>query len=346
MPAALDKEKKLIKKLFRNKSQGQAIVMVAIAFVGLIAIVGLMTDGGMLLITNARLQRAVDSASIGAAQQFRKNFTTNDLTNSAQTFLNLNQPDASYTNVEVQTCASTGGTDPTLCALPLRKLVRVIASEQVNFGFMRVIGINSTVITANSIGEAASVDLMFVLDTSISMAAATDYTNNGNSCTGIFIPGTTTVDTNCQNTVGSGDDPSTCNANNTCEPMADLKADAGTFADYLFYPYDRVGIVALTSQTAGGTRDPVQLLALDSSQSDVDSTISNLKVFQPVVCPQPVSPQASPYPGPCLNYPVTNPVQNPEPFVGQEYPMFRNTSPNDPSTINSTDVGDGLLSGR
>ena len=123
----------------------------------------------------------------------------------------------------------------------------------------------------------------------------------------------------------------------------DLKADAGTFADYLFYPYDRVGIVALTSQTAGGTRDPVQLLALDSSQSDVDSTICNLKVFQPVVCPQPVSPQASPYPGPCLNYPVTNPVQNPEPFVGQEYPMFRNTSPNDPSTVNSTDVGDGLL---
>ena len=35
--------------------------MVAIAFVGLIAIVGLMTDGGMLLIANARLQRAVDA---------------------------------------------------------------------------------------------------------------------------------------------------------------------------------------------------------------------------------------------------------------------------------------------
>ena len=218
-------------------------------------------------------------SSIGAAEQFRKNFTQNDLTNAAQTFLNLNQPDASYTNVTVQTCDSTGGTDTTLCALPLRKLVRVIASEQVNFGFMRVIGINSTVITANSIGEAASVDLMFVLDTSISMAAATDYTNNGNSCTGIFIPGTTTEDTNCQNTVGSGDDPSACNLNNTCEPMKDLKADAGTFADYLFYPYDRVGVVALTSQSASGTRDPVQLLALDSSQSDVDTTIGNFKGF-------------------------------------------------------------------
>ena len=64
----LDKEKKLIKKLFRNSSRGQAIVMVAIAFVGLVSMVGLMIDGGTLLLAYANLKRGVDSASIGAAR--------------------------------------------------------------------------------------------------------------------------------------------------------------------------------------------------------------------------------------------------------------------------------------
>ncbi|HUI88169.1 MAG TPA: hypothetical protein VLX61_05545 [Anaerolineales bacterium] len=310
----------MIKKLFRNTSHGQAIVLVAIAFVGLAAMAGLLIDGGKLLIEYARLKRGVDAAAIGAAQQFRKNFTNTDLVNAATEFLQLNQSDVF--NVEADTCDTVKATNPDdpLCAVPLRKLVRITASRHVTFGFLPIVGINSTDITATSVGEAASVDLIMVVDTSISMAAAT----SGNP-----------------NTIDPGDDPTTCNPNNTCEPMADVKAVAQAFADKLFYPYDRVGVIALTSQVAGGGRDPVMVWPLQSSgdgptdQANVDSAIQSLKVFQPRTCIQPLSSDTNP--GPCLNYP------DGVDFAGQECPKYRNTNPNDPTTCNSTNAGAALI---
>ncbi|MBI1855219.1 MAG: hypothetical protein HYR93_05065, partial [Chloroflexi bacterium] len=65
----------MLKKFLRNAKRGQAIVIIALMFVGLVAIIGLLTDGGMLLIEYARLKRGIDAAAIAAAQQFRKNFT-------------------------------------------------------------------------------------------------------------------------------------------------------------------------------------------------------------------------------------------------------------------------------
>ena len=318
----MTRKKGTIKKLFQNASRGQAIVMVAIAFVGLIAMVGLLLDGGTLLVEYARLKRAVDAASIGAAQQYRKNFTNTDLVNAATEFLQLNQSDVF--NVQADTCQTSPG-DPTLCTTPLRKLVRVTASRHVTFGFLRIVGINSTDITASSVGEAASIDLIMVVDTSISMAAAT---------------------TGDANTIDPGDDPSVCNINGpgnttTCQPLADVISVAKAFADELFYPYDRVAVIALTSQTAGGGRDPVLVWKLQSTgdgptdQANVDSAISSLKVYQPRTCVQPLS--SDPNPGPCLNYP------DGVDFAGQECPKFRNTSPNDPTTCNSTNGGAGLI---
>ncbi len=171
--------------------------------------------------------------------------------------------------------------------------------------------------------EAASVDLIMVIDTSISMAAAT---------------------TGDPNIIDPGDDPTACNPTNTCEPMADVKAEAQAFADRLYYPYDRVAVVALTSQTAGGSRDPVMVWPLQSSgdgptdQANVDAAISGLNVFQPPDCPQPVSPNPSPMAGPCLNYPAPSYT-----FAGQECEIYRNTSPADATTCNSTNGGGGLL---
>lgn len=307
----------MIQKFFQNAKRGQAIVMIAVMLVGLIAIIGLLTDGGTLLIEYARLKRGIDSASIGAAQQFRKNFTQADLNNAAQEFLQLNQSDVF--DVQTDTCLNHPG-DPVLCTTPLRKLVRVTASRHVNFGFLRVIGINSTDITATSIGEAASVDLVLVIDTSISMAAGT---------------------TGDPNIIDPGDDPSQCNLNNTCQPLANVKSIARTFAAKLFYPYDRVAIVALTSQSVNGTRDPIMVWQLQSTgdgptdQANVDSHLAGLKVFQPRTCTNPLSNDN--LPGPCLNYP--DGVN----FAGQECPMYRNTNPNDPTTCNSTNGGGGLL---
>ena len=323
--------KKLFKKLLRNRSRGQAIVLVAIAFVGLIAVVGMAMDGGVYLINYATLKRSVDAASIAAAQQFRKNYVQADMTNAVSEFLQLNKTQlnqSDLTNIITETCATalTPG-DPALCTDPPRKLVRVTATQHVNFGFLRVIGWDGVDITASSIGEAASIDMMLVIDTSISMAAATDYVNNGNSCVGLpyndnIPPG------KCANDVNPLDDPSVCNNNGahgatTCEPMADVLTEAQQFADLLFYPYDRVGVVALTNQVAGDTttagRNPIVVWDLQSSyvsgvttidqaatidQGNVDNaiagdgvgatnTLTGLKVFQPVACqwiPDPLNP--------------------------------------------------------
>ena len=338
----------MIKKLFRNASPAQAIVLIAVAFAGLVSIIGIMTDGGMYLIQYARLKRAVDAASIGAAQQFRKNFTQADLTNSALEFLYLNQSDVIPSSVKADTCDSIGNnpSDP-LCAIPLRKLVRVTASKNVTFGFLRIIGIDSAVVSATSVGEAASIDLVMVIDTSISMAAATDWTNNGGSCPTYNPP-----DPNCENDVNPGDDPSVCNLNNSCEPMKDVKAVAKAFADKLFYPYDRLSIVPLTSQSPGGDRNPYVSWYLQSTgdaatdQANVDTAIDNLRVYQPPECiytsTNPGAPIASSPPNAsqsCLDYGPQGSAGGGT-FLGENCPLFRNTG--DPTTCPSTNGGGGL----
>lgn len=57
----------MIKKLLRNKSQGQAIILIALAFTGLVCMVGLVSDGGILLINYAALKRSVDASTVAGA---------------------------------------------------------------------------------------------------------------------------------------------------------------------------------------------------------------------------------------------------------------------------------------
>ncbi len=349
------------KKHFQHASRAQAIVLIAVAFAGMVAIVGLMTDAGMLLIQYARLKRGVDAAAIAAAQQFKQAnmvdgvLDMDPLTNAATDFININQ--SNNFQVNVQTCDNAAG-DPVLCTTPKRKLVRVTADETVTFGFLRIVGWNSTVITASSVAEAASVDLIFVIDTSISMAAATDYEDpdygNG-SCPLEGNPPTAdnTPPGKCQNDINADDDPTVCNysANDPCEPMADVKKVAQTFADELFYPYDRVGIITLTSQpnasTDAGVQDPPYpgLLMLNSSgdgatdKANVDAAIQRIKVFQPQVCNEtPWNTNVSPYP--CLYYNTNSPFN----FITQVCPIMQNSPTNtgDPSQCNSTDAGVAL----
>jgi Putative Tad-like Flp pilus-assembly len=351
--------KKLIKKLLRNKSQGQAIILIALAFTGLVCMVGLVSDGGILLINYAALKRSVDASTVAGAQQFRKGYTVTDMDNAVQEFLNLNQTQLNQspiTNIITETCdTAVISNDPALCTTPPRKLVRVTASQQVQFGFLRVIGIKSTTITASSIGEAASIDMVLVVDTSISMTAAT----SGNL-----------------NTIDPGDDPSACNPTNTCQPMALVKQEAQAFADQMFFPYDRVAVVAMTDQVPGdmtsGGRNPITVWHLQSSyngtsvsiaqaavidQANVDNAIAGdgsggtnsltgLEVYQPSRCqyeadnktPAPV-PTSGPfvagdnYLGPCLDYGSGTSTT----FVGQNCPIFYQIG--DPTTCNSTNGG-------
>ena len=55
-----------------HKSKGQAIVLVALLFIALIAFTGLVVDVASVLTRYSQLRRALDAAGIQAANQFRE----------------------------------------------------------------------------------------------------------------------------------------------------------------------------------------------------------------------------------------------------------------------------------
>lgn len=303
-------------KSSRKTERGQAIILIAFAVMGLFAMVGLMIDGGIMLLEYGRLKRAVDAAAISAALQFREGFTIQELTDAAVELLLLNQVNVEQTDIVIETCETNPG-DPVLCTDPPRKLVRVFASEVVDFGFMPVLGIPSGTISTAAIGEAASVDVVIVLDASASMSAEGGGDPNRND-----VP---------------LDDPSQCNLTDTCHPFREIKDVAIDFVGQLFLEnidtpvgYDRVGIVTFD-------RDAHLILPMSAIEADVINAINDLDVFQPPACNTNF--------GPCLNYPDTDGdtiVPELEDYVGLECPRYRNTVPNNPSSCTSSNIGDGL----
>lgn len=325
----------MLRKLSKKSERGQAIIIIAAALVGMIAIVGLMTDGGMTLVEYARLKRGIDSASIAAAQQFRKGYVIADLQNAAKEFLTLNQSDV--VNVQIDTCE----TDATMCSVPKRKLVRVTATRHVTFGFLRVVNINGTDITVTSIGEAASIDMVLAIDTSASMAYETtgdtkdvNYATNCPALVDCIDPNKSDPGTTLH---PHGDDPAYCNNNlsdpsKRCEPLGKVKDVAIQFVNTLFFPYDRVSIVAFTEQTDGGDRDTTVVLPLSDNDTggvpntEIQDAISGLRVFQPGNCPT--------LNGLCVNY------DGGGKYIGLDCPIYRTTG--DPSSCTSSNVGGAL----
>lgn len=299
-------------KNHKKLERGQAIVLIAFAIIGLIAMIGLMIDGGMLLIEYGRLKRAIDAASLSAALQYREGYTTQELTDAATEFLQLNQ--SNIFNITID----TDSTDSSLLFNPRRKMVRVTASRHVRFSFLSVIGIRQADITATSVGEAASVDVVIVLDASASMS----FEGGGSP---------TTADSPL-------DDPSQCNPTDTCHPFAEIKDVAVQFVNQLYFPYDRVAIITFD-------RDAHEILRLDATngmdgdtaRATIVNAINHLNVFDPgVVCADPVE-NTSPITTHCRNYKGPGGTYN-----GTEFPLFRIGHSTDPSSIPSSNIGDAL----
>lgn len=332
---------KRFKKWFRNTERGQAILIIAFAMVGLVAFVGLMTDGGVLFIEYGKLKRGIDAAAIAASQQFRRGFDGADLAAAARNFLVLNEADA--TEILIYRCkegeeAKVDNTlhDATLCTTPRRKLVRVEATRTVNFGFLRIVGIPSTDISATSVGEAGSIDLVLVIDTSASMAYDT-YTGVNSDPKLDYTDG---VDNSVGNPVDD-EDPAVCNVSvdTPCQPLEDVKNVGLDFLQTMYFPYDRVAVVAFTEQQMDGTatREHVTVLPLSDNEDDVKAAIQSLKVFRPPDCakddtlPNPDSPTE----GLCRN--LDGSV-----FKGFECPRFRHSMDKDLSSCNSSNIGGSL----
>ena len=313
-----------------RREKGQALILFAIFIVVLLGFIGLAIDVGRIYVAIGSLRRAVDAASLGAASQFREGRTISEMTAMATQIMNMNG--VSPASIVVEDCphAVISG-DPVLCVSPRRKYVRVTASANVQMTFLRVININQLSISANAIGEAASLDVVLVIDISESMA---QYQSDHPTDTP-------------PHHAGDQFDPSVCNADNSCQPFEKVRAAANDFVDRILdlpiaQESDRLAIVYFSN---GWQSDPVKYsYGNNNGATDVVSpgwmtdkatahaAVNSLKVFQPPACnPNGIAPIA----GTCLLYDSGN-------FQGIECPAYRNSDPNDPSSCTTTNTGGGL----
>ena len=236
-----DQQKGLKRRYERCYERGQAIMILAISFVALLAFIGLVTDAGSLYITYTQLKRAVDAASVAAANNVKITSPGEPyadrkerVTEAAREMLKLhNITDISL--LEVYLCDDSGDPDfPAefnMCPPPgdpPRKLAFVKAVQEAPVYFLSLFGIHNIPFSTSSVGEAATVDLVLVLDTSESMASDINCGADG-SCTPGYDP--------------NNFNPFNCNQANNCYPMRQAKDAAKALIARLLPGYDQVAIV-------------------------------------------------------------------------------------------------------
>jgi hypothetical protein len=255
--------------------RGQAMILIALAFVGLAGFVGLAVDAGILFTQVGHLRRAVDSAALAAANQFREGRSASDIELSADEFVQLNSISPTDTDVFICTAYFTGApismNDPTLCPAagdPPRKFVRVTATMPVDFAFLPIIGFDRINISANAISEAASIDLVLTIDNSSSMAY--DLCDNGwnDDAEGNPLPpGDPEMDdcngypdiTNEKRGTIADSDVARCNVNrfihdpdpgieaelrrSDCHPFEEVRDASLALLARMRFPYDRMAVV-------------------------------------------------------------------------------------------------------
>jgi len=238
--------KKQITYLLKKQQKGQILVMLGLLFIGLVAIVGLAIDLGLMFVAYSRLNRAVDAAALAATGEYKRNIVVADMKAAAMQMLRLNEVNtANVTSIDIDTCKTKPG-DLELCpqALtdPARKLVRVTVSQRVPLYFLSVVGIRDVGITAKAISEAASLDVVLVVDHSTSMTENAPYLTTGRDpkiCNEADPFGTSTTTPAYDGTYTGGPD----GLPGECHPFEEVKWAATSFSGYLNYEYDRLGIV-------------------------------------------------------------------------------------------------------
>jgi hypothetical protein len=257
--------------------RGQALILIALAFVGLAGFVGLAVDAGILFTQVGHLRRAVDSAALAAANQFREGRSANDIELSADEFVQLNSISPTDTHVFICTAYFSGApitmNDATLCPAPgdpPRKFVRVTATMPVDFAFLPIIGFDRINISANAVSEAASIDLVLTIDNSSSMAydlCDNGWDDDGQGGGGPLTPGDPELD-DCNGypditneKVGSlaDSDIPRCNLNrfltdpdpgieadlrrSDCHPFEEVRDASLALLARMRFPYDRMAVV-------------------------------------------------------------------------------------------------------
>jgi hypothetical protein len=319
-----------------SRQKGQALVIIALAFLVLLVFVGLAVDAGQLFIYMGHLRRAVDAASLSAAAQYREGRTIAMMADAAEQVMNLNGVNPE--TVVVETCDTNPG-DPGLCFTPRRKLVRVFGSTQVPMTFIRLLGFNNIPISANAIGEAASMDVVLVIDISESMA------NDASLVDGDDDDEDGVADDANNGSYGPWDnyyaDPSRCNADEECHPMEEVKAAAISFTERVLdkpaaEEADRLAIVTFSNGwEVGGT--VVVPPGWITNRTDAVNKIEDLEVYEPGVCSEMPGDTT---PGACRHYDVPGDVDSN--FTGLGCPLYEWFDPGDASSCTTTNIGGGL----
>lgn len=218
----------------RLRERGQALILIALAFVGLAGFIGLAVDGGILFTDIGHLRRAVDAGALAAANQYRRNVPPADLEHAAQELLQLNNLSAATAVVKV---CDWDGSNPSYMEVSLcpdgfptpterfKKKVRVEGAMPVRFAFLPIIGIDEITIRADAVAEAAALDLVLVIDESESMA----------------YDGSDTDPLTCRNGVPND------NGGYDCHPFKEVATAARSFVNQMYFPFDRVSVIGFSS---------------------------------------------------------------------------------------------------
>lgn len=245
--------------------RGQAIILIAMGFILLLGFTGLVVDVARLFVARGSLRRAVDAAGLAAAAQFRQNATQDDIEQAAEQFIYAHgivvDTQTFYdlavitSTIRVEICdPEATPNDLTLCTQPLRrKLVRVKAEADVSMTFLQILGVRTTRIYAESLSEAAAVDVVLVIDASLSQAydppSGLVYANM------LGYPDRTDLSCNPPSLGAIGQDyalttfacAKACNDTpaHPCYPFRKVKDAAKDFIDNLYQGYDRVAVVSI-----------------------------------------------------------------------------------------------------
>jgi Flp pilus assembly protein TadG len=155
----------------RSSERGVAVLYTALMMVIILPMMGLTFDTGIMFVIKAKLQGAVDGASLSGARALARGSDGPAQISSAQTtasaYVNLNYP-ASYffsTNLVV---------DPTTVDLStaFQRKVTVGASVTAPNLFMRFLGADATTVRASGTAVRRDVNIMMVVDRSGSLTAS------------------------------------------------------------------------------------------------------------------------------------------------------------------------------
>ncbi len=344
----MNNQRQFLPKPFYRGSKGQALILIAVSFMVILAFIGLAVDLGRVFIFQGMLRKSVDAASLAAASQFREGRSIAEMTIMAEQIMSLNGVDPDGVIVEDCPHALVSG-DPDLCVTPRRKFVRVTATATIDLTFMAVTGLQQVELSAQSTAEAASIDVVLVIDISESMTSDAghlydniDNDGDGTADDGRFhMEGSTLVYDITP--VGDPDnflrDPAHCNPLRQCQPFEKVRSAANSFVDRILDlsgddETDRLAIVIFANGWEGGTY-ATQVIPPGwiTDKATAQSIITNLTVYQPPDC-DPGAPLA----GLCIkHYP---PGESTGTFVSINCPVFDEGV--DPSSCTTTNIGGGM----